>query len=73
LTRNVDVRELVVDMNGVVFMDSTVLGLLLTTQQRLRAEGVRFLVANPSDSVRRMLERTGAGDALSVTTLPPGP
>lgn len=71
LTRDVDVRTLVVDMNGVVFMDSTVLGLLLATHQRLQAEGIRFLLANPSKSVRRMLELTGAGDALSVTTLPP--
>jgi anti-anti-sigma factor len=73
LTRDADISALVVDMEGVVFMDSTVLGLLLATQQRLRAEGIRFLLANPSTSVRRMLELTGAGDALSVTTLPPDP
>jgi anti-anti-sigma factor len=63
---------LVVDMNDVTFMDSTVLGLLLATQHRLRAEGTRFLVANPSDSVRRMLALTGAADALPVATWQPG-
>jgi anti-anti-sigma factor len=71
LTRESDVRTLVVDMDRVEFMDSSALGLLLATDQRLRAEGIRFLLANPSGSVRRMLELTGAGGALSVTTRPP--
>jgi len=73
LTREADARALVVDMDGVEFMDSSGLGLLLATQQRLRADGIRFLVANPSGGVRRMLELTGAGDALSVTAWPPRP
>jgi anti-sigma B factor antagonist len=71
LTRDTDARALVVDMGGVTFMDSSALGLLLATQQRLQAEGLRFLVANPSRGVRRMLELTGAGDALSLTAWPP--
>jgi anti-sigma B factor antagonist len=73
LTRDTGVRALVVDMSGVEFMDSTVLGLLLATQQRLRSEGTTFLLANPSDGVRRILKLTGAGAALSVTTALPGP
>ena len=73
LTRNTDVTTLVVDMAGVEFMDSSALGLLLATEQRLRANGIRFVIANPSKSVRRMLALTGAGDALSITTSPPGP
>jgi anti-anti-sigma factor len=72
LTQDSDIGALVVDMNDVTFMDSTVLGLLLATQHRLRAEGTRFLVANPSDSVRRMLALTGAADALPVATWQPG-
>jgi anti-sigma B factor antagonist len=72
LTHGTDIGELVVDMNDVTFMDSSALGLLLATQQRLRADGTRFLVANPSNSVIRMLKLTGAGDELSVMTWPPG-
>jgi anti-sigma B factor antagonist len=71
LTRNGDVSALVIDMQDVEFMDSSALGLLLATQQRLRAEGLRFLLANPSGSVRRMLELTGVADTLKVTTWPP--
>lgn len=73
LTTNTGARALVVDMDGVEFMDSSALGLLLATQQRLQAHGIRFLLANPSGGVRRMLELTGTGAALSVTAWPPGP
>jgi len=73
LGRETGVGTLVADMGGVEFMDSSGLGLLLATQQRLRADGIRFAVANPSPSVRRMLELTGAGDELAVTSWPPGP
>jgi anti-sigma B factor antagonist len=70
LTRDPAVRTLVADLDGVEFMDSSGLGLLLATEQRLRADGVRFVVANPSQSVRRMLELTGTGDELAVMTWP---
>jgi anti-sigma B factor antagonist len=72
LTRDRAARALVVDMAGVEFMDSSALGLLLTTQQRLQSEDVQFVVANPSTSVRRLLELTGAGDVLSIATKPAG-
>jgi anti-anti-sigma factor len=71
LTREPGVEALVLDMAAVEFMDSSVLGLLLATQRRLEAEGIRFLLANPSDSVRRILSLTGAGEALPVGTPPP--
>jgi anti-sigma B factor antagonist len=73
LTRGTGIRTLVLRMHGVEFMDSTALGLLLATQQRLRSEGIRFVLADPSDSVRRMLELTGAGEALVVTPWPSRP
>ena len=72
LTRHTDASVLVIDMGGVEFMDSSVLAMLLATQQQLRAAGIRFLLANPSGSVRRMLEFTGAGEELPVTAWPPG-
>jgi anti-anti-sigma factor len=70
LTRDDEVRTLVADMEGVEFIDSSGLGLLLATEQRLRADGIRFVVANPSRGVRRMLELAGAGDDLAVIAWP---
>jgi anti-anti-sigma factor len=42
LTRETASSALVVDMDGVEFMDSSALGLLLATRQRLQSEDVRF-------------------------------
>ena len=70
LTQETASSALVVDMGGVEFMDSSALGLLLATRQRLQTEDVRFVVADPSTPVRRLLELAGAGDALSI---PPRP
>lgn len=68
LTRDTAATALVVDMDGVEFMDSSALGLLLATRQRLQSESVRFVLANPSTPVRRLLELTGAGDVLSIAS-----
>ena len=66
LTRDTATSALVVDMHDVEFMDSSALGLLLATQQRLQTENVRFEIANSSTPVRRLLELTGAGDTRSI-------
>jgi anti-anti-sigma factor len=71
LTRENEIHTLVIDVSGVQFMDSTALGLLLATQGRLQAAGIRFLLADPPAGIQRILDVTGAGEALSVTTWPP--
>jgi stage II sporulation protein AA (anti-sigma F factor antagonist) len=72
LTRDSSTRALVVDMNGVEFMDSSGLGLLLALRERLQADDIRLLVANPSVPVRRLLALSGAGDVLPMGEWPPG-
>ena len=61
------VRSLVIDLDGVDFVDSAGLGLLLATHERLRTADVDLQLANPSRSVRRMLELTGAGPELPIS------
>jgi anti-anti-sigma factor len=60
------VRTLVVDLGAVDFIDSAGLGLLLATHDRLRSDEIGFRLANPSASVRRLLQITGAGRELPV-------
>jgi anti-sigma B factor antagonist len=48
----------VVDLSGVTFLDSTVLGVLLRGLKRLRARGGRFRVVAPSAEIRRIFELT---------------
>jgi anti-anti-sigma factor len=59
-------RTLVLDMGGVTFMDSSALGLVLSTEDRSQAEDVRFVVASPSPAVQRVLEVTGAAETLLI-------
>jgi anti-anti-sigma factor len=61
------VRNVVVELAGVDFIDSAGLGLLLATYERLRAADIDLQLASPSRSVRRMLELTGAGPALPIS------
>ena len=61
------VRKLVIDLGDVEFIDSAGLGLLLATHAQLRAAEIQLELANPSRSVRRMLELTGAGTELPLT------
>ena len=71
LTRDSSIQALVVDMIGAEFVDSAALGLLLALRERLQADGIRYLVANPSVPVRRLLTLTGAGDVLPMGEWPP--
>jgi anti-anti-sigma factor len=71
LTRDPSTRALVVDMNRVEFMDSSALGLLLALRERLQADDIRLLVANPSAPVRRLLALGGVGDVLPMGEWPP--
>jgi anti-anti-sigma factor len=64
------VRRLVIDLGGVEFIDSAGLGLLLATHDRIRSADMELQLANPSPSVRRMLELTGAGPELPVSARP---
>lgn len=52
-------REIVVDLLDVPFIDSTVLGVLLTTSRRLRADGGQFVLVTDDPRVLRAFEITG--------------
>jgi anti-sigma B factor antagonist len=59
-------RDLVVDLRGLTFMDSTGIALLLRWQQRAAADGIRFGVVLGDERVRRPLELTGVLGHLDV-------
>jgi anti-anti-sigma factor len=67
VAREPGVRNVVIDLDDVEFIDSAGLGLLLATNERLRAAQIGFRLENPSSSVRRMLQLTGAAAELPVS------
>ena len=58
-----DARELVVDLDGLEFMDSAGIAMLLRTASRMDAVELR----NPSDVMRRIIECTGLTGIFRMT------
>lgn len=54
----------VIDLSGLVFIDSTGLSVLLNAKRRLRRHDRRFAIACPPGHVRRILEVTRLLEAL---------
>ncbi|HVE94726.1 MAG TPA: STAS domain-containing protein [Acidimicrobiales bacterium] len=53
-----DVERVVVDLNGVTFMDSSGLGALIALRQAADETGWRFALRGPTQAVTRVLELT---------------
>jgi anti-sigma B factor antagonist/stage II sporulation protein AA (anti-sigma F factor antagonist) len=58
-------RDVVLDLRGLTFIDSSGLGTLLNLRGELRREGVRMVVDTEDGPIRRALESTGLGELLS--------
>ena len=61
-------KELLLDMSGVTFIDSSGLRALLVGQQAAEVAGTSWRVASASDAVRRVFEITGLTSVLRLTS-----
>jgi len=52
-------RDVVVDLEKTVLLDSTVLGVLLDAHKQLAAAGGKLTLARPNELVQRLLRLTG--------------
>jgi len=59
-------RLVVADLDGVGFMDSTVLRELLRAHRAVEDGGGRFVVAGAQATVRRLLELTGTAELFAL-------
>jgi anti-sigma B factor antagonist len=58
--------EIVVDLAGLSFIDSTGLGALIFGFQRARDAGIRFQLARPTRSVRQVLVLSGLLEVVEL-------
>lgn len=58
--------DIVIDMSGVSFMDSSGLRVLIDLRQRIDAAPHRLVLQAPSDSVLRLLEVAGLDDHFTL-------
>lgn len=66
LSEHGDADRVAVDMQGVTFIDSSGLRILIDHHQKAAADGRGFEVVDPSRVVQRLLEITGLSDVVSV-------
>ena len=57
-------RELVLDCTDLTFLDSTAVGVLVTVQRDLAADGGRLVVRGASNAARRVFAITGLDRAI---------
>jgi anti-sigma B factor antagonist len=67
-----DVRELVLDLDRVTFLDSAGLAVLAGTHRRTGTAGVRFRVLASTRAVIRPLQITGLWELLGAEQILPG-
>jgi anti-anti-sigma factor len=61
----------VLDMRGLTFIDSSGLRAVIMADQRVRAEGGRFVVVRGSDQVNEVMEMTGVAKQIELVDEPP--
>jgi anti-sigma B factor antagonist len=61
---------IIVDLRGLVFMDSTGLHALIRAQQEVQDAGQRFALIRGPDQVQRLFDLTGVADALTIVDSP---
>ena len=59
-------RELILDLSGVTFMDSSGIALILRAQQRMQLLDGSLLVRNVPQQARRVLDAAGIGRLVTI-------
>jgi anti-sigma B factor antagonist len=64
--QRVDAPNVVVDLSGVTFIDSTGLGVLVAALKRTREAGGRLTLRSPTRSTRKVLDITGLSQLVAI-------
>lgn len=70
---SVPAGNVVLDMSGVAFIDSSGLRVLVSEQQRRAAVGHQFAVVDPSVSVQRLFDMVGLAELFVASAADPNP
>jgi len=58
--------HVVLDLQGMTFIDSTGLGVIVGTLKRLRQDGGELMLRSPGRSTRKVLELTGLANIVDI-------
>ena len=62
------VRHIILNLQGVTFLDSAALGLLANMHRGFTAQGIHISLVNPQDYVKRVLELVKMDQLISMHT-----
>lgn len=65
-----DLELVIIDLRGLVFMDSTGLHALIRAQNQVHESGRRFALVRGPEQVQRLFDLTGLADALTIVDSP---
>ncbi len=60
------VKQLILDMSGVTFMDSSGIGLIVGRYNRIKILGGRMKIINPNASLSKILKMSGIGKLMEI-------
>jgi anti-anti-sigma factor len=63
-------RELLIDLRGVTFLDSSVLAVIVHTEQQLRRQGRAMACVTSTGPVEQLVEKSGLRDTLQLFATP---
>ena len=64
ITKNPKINNVIFNMAGLTFMDSTGIGMLLGRYKRLKKQGVRCFIEQPTVSVEKVIELSGIYEVI---------
>ncbi|MBR2615600.1 MAG: STAS domain-containing protein [Clostridia bacterium] len=59
-------REIILDLSGTDFMDSSGLGLILGRLRKTRERGIRLTLFHPTPAIRKILHLAGVEESLNI-------
>jgi anti-sigma B factor antagonist len=65
-----DAEQVIVDLRGLEFMDSSGLHVLLRAHQLIHDAGRRLVLVRGSETVQRVFDLTGVSDTLTIVASP---
>ena len=64
ISKNPKINNVIFNMAGLTFMDSTGIGMLLGRYKRLKKQGVRCFIEQPTVSVEKVIELSGIYEVI---------
>lgn len=64
LMQNAQVRQIIIDLSELDFMDSTGIGILIGRYKKMKAKNIPIFICNPNKHIEKIFQMTGLYDIM---------